>query len=60
MKPVVISAKIPQAMLDELNELQTSLHISTRQELIERALRLFIYSSRFSEKSIPSDLSQTE
>ena len=42
----VISAKISPDFFDDLEDLRESLHIPTRQELIERSLRLFIHSAR--------------
>lgn len=50
----VISAKIPVDFFGKLEELRQSLAIETRQELIERALRLFLHTSQLSEKSYTS------
>lgn len=43
---VVISAKISEELLDDIEYLRIALDIPTRQEFIERALRLFIFSCR--------------
>lgn len=40
----MISAKISEELLEEIEDLRIALNIPTRQELIERALRLFVYS----------------
>ena len=42
----VISAKISPDFFDDLEDLRESLHIPTRQELIERSLRLYLHSVR--------------
>lgn len=42
----VISAKISSEFFNELEDLRESLHILTRQELIERSLRLFLHSAK--------------
>jgi hypothetical protein len=46
----VISAKISPELFGELEDLRESLHIPTRQELIERALRWYLRSSMMSEE----------
>ncbi len=46
----VISAKISPELFTELEDLRESLHIPTRQELIERALRWYLRSSNMSEE----------
>jgi len=46
-KPCVISAKVPQELLDKMNEAQSGLEIPTRNELIVRAIRLYYSSYRY-------------
>jgi hypothetical protein len=46
----VISAKIPEGLFSELEELRGSLRIGTRQELIERSLILYLRSAKASEQ----------
>jgi metal-responsive CopG/Arc/MetJ family transcriptional regulator len=46
----VISAKIPEELFSELEELRRSLRIGTRQELIERSLILYLRSAKASEQ----------
>lgn len=38
----VVTAKIPQELFDKCEDVRNSLDIKTRNELIERALRLYI------------------
>lgn len=40
----MISAKISEELFAEIEHLRNALDIHTRQEFIERALRLFVYS----------------
>lgn len=49
---VVISAKISEELLDDIEYLRIALDIPTRQEFIERALRLFIFSC-YAQESKP-------
>ena len=37
----VISAKVPPEMVEQMDEMQNSLNIETRNELIVRAIRLY-------------------
>lgn len=51
---VVISAKIPPALADEIDSVAALLNIATRSELIERAVRLYIGAFRSVEQQIIS------
>jgi metal-responsive CopG/Arc/MetJ family transcriptional regulator len=48
MKDVrMISAKVPPELLADMDEMQNSLNIETRNELITRAIRLYLAAYRF-------------
>ena len=47
----VISAKIPQELFAELEELRKALGFTTRQAIIEHSLRAYL----FAVKSIPAE-----
>lgn len=55
---VVISAKIDEELFEEIEYLRKGLGIPTRQEFVERALRLFVFSCLIRECNIPNADSQ--
>lgn len=51
---VVISAKIPPALADEMDCVASLLNVPTRSEFIERAVRLYIGAFRSVERQVTS------
>ena len=51
-KRVMVSAKIPKPLFDEIEELKEILRIETRNELVERALLLYVSSFHHAVRAV--------
>ncbi len=56
---VLVSAKIPGDLFDELEEIRQDLRIETRSEIIGRALRLYAATVKIAMNGITNDISES-